>query len=119
MIDPTTENKTHARIIITPSKTEKNVKTHDKITLMCKTSLQATRPDSLWRSRPFRSFYSAQVVSYFGDSMLTLALPFLVLQLTGSGILMGVVGMAETLPLFLFAIPAGLLADWGDRHHTR
>ena len=48
--------------------------------------------------------------------MLTLALPFLVLQLTGSGILMGVVGMAETLPLFLFAIPAGLLADWGDRH---
>ena len=51
--------------------------------------------------------------------MLTLALPFLVLQLTGSGILMGVVGMAETLPLFLFAIPAGLLADWGDRHHTR
>ena len=43
------------------------------------------------------------------------ALPLLVFALTGSGLVMGVVGALQTLPDLLFGMVAGALADRGDR----
>ncbi len=43
------------------------------------------------------------------------ALPLLVFALTGSGLVMGIVGALQTLPDLLFGMVAGALADRGDR----
>ncbi len=43
------------------------------------------------------------------------ALPLLVFALTGSGLVMGIVGALQTLPDLLFGMVAGAMADRGDR----
>lgn len=52
-----------------------------------------------------------QVISQAGDSMSQIALIWLVLELTGSRSLTGLVASAAYFPFLLFALPAGTLAD--------
>jgi len=51
----------------------------------------------LWRNRDFKVVLGGQGVSALGDAVSYTALPLLVLALTGSGVLMGVVGILQTL----------------------
>jgi MFS family permease len=71
-----------------------------------------------WRpagNRDFVLLWSGEVLSELGSQTSTVAYPLLILALTGSPAKAGVVGFAKWLPLAVFALPAGVLADRLDR----
>ncbi len=61
--------------------------------------------------RNYRLFFIGQGISLCGSWMQTIALSWLVLQLTGSGTALGLVTAAQYLPILLFAPLGGVLAD--------
>jgi MFS family permease len=67
-------------------------------------------PEAL-RERSFRLLFCAQAVSLLGDGMVSVALAFAVLELTGSATDLGIVLAARTLPLVLFLLAGGVWAD--------
>jgi MFS family permease len=69
----------------------------------------------LWRNRDFKIILLGQGATAFGDGVRNTALPLLVLALTGSGVLMGVVGVLQTLPDLFLGLVAGVYADRHDR----
>jgi MFS family permease len=72
-------------------------------------------PQPLAGNRDFKVLLASQGVSALGDAVSFTALPLLVLALTGSGLMMGIVGAIQTLPDLLFGMVAGALADRSDR----
>lgn len=70
---------------------------------------------SLWRNRDFLLLWSGQAVSSLGDQVSGLALPLLVLALTGSSAQAGLVLAASLLPYLALSLPAGVLVDRWDR----
>src|SRR4051812_1612398 len=64
----------------------------------------------------YRLFFSGQSVSLVGTWMTRVATSWLVYRLTGSALLLGVVGFAGQIPSFLLAPIAGVLVDRWDRH---
>jgi MFS family permease len=73
------------------------------------------RTPSLWRNRDFNLLWSGQCLSDLGTSMSDLALPLLVLQLTGSPTRAGLVGTVGLAIATACRLPAGVLADRFDR----
>ncbi len=68
------------------------------------------------KSRNFRLFFAGQSVSLVGTWMQQVAISWLVYRLTGSAVLLGVVGFAGQIPTFFFSPLAGVLADrWNRR----
>jgi MFS family permease len=72
-------------------------------------------PTPLRRNRDFLLLWSGQAVSELGTRGAEIALPLLVLALTGSPAKAGIVGFSTGLPYFLFGLPAGALVDRWDR----
>src|SRR4051794_17317925 len=73
----------------------------------------------MWRAlnyRNYRLFFSGQVVSLVGTWMTTTATNWLVYRLTGSALLLGVVGFAGQIPAFLLSPFAGIFVDRWNRH---
>src|SRR6185436_7551592 len=71
---------------------------------------------SVLRNPALRALLIAQAVSRFGSQMTFLALPWFVLETTGSASRMGVVLAVELLPIALFGIVSGsLVARLGAR----
>lgn len=68
------------------------------------------------RTRNFRLFFSGQIISQTGTWMEMVAAIWLVLQLTDSGVALGLVTAAQFLPLLVLGAWTGLLADRLDRH---
>ncbi len=66
-------------------------------------------------NRPFAIVLVGQTVSALGDAIAITALPLIVLGLTGSGALMGIVGALSLLPSLAMGLVAGALADRWDR----
>jgi hypothetical protein len=66
-------------------------------------------------NRDYMLLWSGEILSELGSQVSTIAYPLLVLGLTHSPAEAGVVGLAKWLPLVLFALPAGALADRVDR----
>ncbi len=66
-------------------------------------------------SRDFSLLYAGQTVSFFGSMMTFMALPVQVFQLTKSSALVGLLGIAEFVPILLMAFVGGALADYVDR----
>ena len=73
---------------------------------------------SLWRNQAYMLLWSGQVVSAVGTQVSDLALPLLVLYLTGSPAQAGLVGAVSALPYVIFCLPAGALVDRWDRKYT-
>ena len=67
------------------------------------------------RHRDYRFLYSAQFVSFLGSMVTYVALPYQVFALTGSSLAVGLLGLAELVPLLLTAFVGGALADSVDR----
>jgi MFS family permease len=67
------------------------------------------------RHRDFRLLYVAQVVSLLGTMITSVALPFQIYSLTRSSLAVGLLGLAELLPLLATAFLGGMLADVVDR----
>jgi MFS family permease len=68
--------------------------------------------------RNFQLFFSGQLVSLIGTWMQSIAESWLVYRLTGSALLLGAVGFASQIPVFLVAPIGGIVADRKNRHHV-
>jgi MFS family permease len=68
------------------------------------------------RHRNYRLFMGGQLISLIGTWMQTVAESWLVYRLTGSAVLLGVVGFASRIPVLLFSTLGGAMADRYDRH---
>lgn len=69
----------------------------------------------LRNSRDFRLLYLGQTVSTFGSAITYVVLPWQMYQITKSPAAVGLLGVAEFLPMFLLAFLGGALADAMDR----
>jgi MFS family permease len=67
-------------------------------------------------TRNFRLFFAGQLVSQAGTWMQTVAIVWVVLDLTDSGTALGLVTAAQFLPMLLLGPWTGLLADRLNRH---
>jgi len=63
------------------------------------------------RHRNFRLFWFGQLISLSGTWMQSIAQSWLVLDLTKSAFMLGLVSTMSMLPVLLFALPAGAIAD--------
>src|SRR5215831_8183703 len=66
--------------------------------------------------RNYRLFFGGQVVSLIGTWITTTATSWLVYRLTGSALLLGVVGFAGQFPAFVAGPFAGIFVDRWNRH---
>src|SRR4051795_10600805 len=69
------------------------------------------------RYRNYRLFFGGQIVSLTGTWITTTATSWLVYRITGSALLLGVVGFASQFPAFLLTPFAGIYVDRWNRHH--
>ena len=67
------------------------------------------------RSRSFGIFAAGTLVSQTGEWMTWVALNWAVLEFTGSALYLGLINACRMVPAFLLSVPAGVLADRGDR----
>jgi MFS family permease len=69
------------------------------------------------RHRNFRLYFTGQSISLIGTWMTRVATSWLVYRLTGSALLLGVVGFAGQIPTFVLAPFAGVLVDRINRRN--
>ena len=69
-------------------------------------------------SRDFILFIIGQLISVIGTWMQATALPYLAYRLSGRPLDLGLIGVANTLPTLLFALPAGVLVEHWDKRKT-
>ncbi|MCB5907152.1 MFS transporter [Streptomyces pinistramenti] len=79
--------------------------------------LAAVLPDlAPWRtSRDFRLMWWAGAITVFGSFLTFVAVPLQVKELTGSAFAVGALGAVELVPLIVFGLYGGALADAMDR----
>ena len=79
--------------------------------------LRALRMDltPLRTSRDFRLLFCAGTVFYFGAMVSYVAIPYQIYTLTGSNFAVGAIGLVELVPLVVFGLYGGALADHVDR----
>lgn len=70
------------------------------------------------RHRNYRLFFGGQSISLVGTWITRIATSWLVYRLTGSELLLGVVGFAGQIPLLVLAPFAGVLVDRWNRHRV-
>ncbi|MGI9132003.1 MAG: MFS transporter [Candidatus Nanopelagicaceae bacterium] len=63
----------------------------------------------------FRRLWASGLISYFGSMITYVALPFQIKELTNSYIAVGLMGAVELIPLIIFGLYGGVLADRVDR----
>lgn len=66
-------------------------------------------------SRDYRLLFFGQLVSFFGSMMSFVVVPVQMFQLTNSSLMVGLIGVAEFVPMFVLAFIGGALADAVDR----
>ncbi len=70
------------------------------------------------RHRNFRLFLGGQFVSLCGTWMQSVAYGWLVLEVTNSAFMVGLVAMLGSLPILLFTLYGGILADRVNKHRV-
>ncbi len=70
------------------------------------------------RHRNFQLFFGGQLISLVGTWMQTIAQSWLVYRLTGSSLLLGAIGFAGQIPVFLVAPLGGATADRHNRQRV-
>ncbi|HUR02835.1 MAG TPA: MFS transporter, partial [Nonomuraea sp.] len=76
------------------------------------------KPAQLFRNTEFLRLWGGQTVSSVGSGIVKLAAPLLVLALTESPTMAGLVGGALTFPMIFLGLPAGALVDRWDRRRV-
>ena len=81
------------------------------------TLLRRSRIDTapLRDSRDFRLLFAGGAISGIGTMVTYVALPFQIKELTGSYVAVGLLGLVELVPLVVFGLYGGALADAVDR----
>jgi MFS family permease len=67
------------------------------------------------RYRDFRLLVIGKIVSVVGEQMVGVAIGWELWQRTGSTLALGLVGLVQVVPVFVFALPAGHIADRASR----
>ncbi len=78
------------------------------------TAIARARSLPMWRAldvRDFRLLWASEAVSLVGDQFQLIALSWLVISLTGSGLALGTVLIAVAVPRAVLLVPFGVLAD--------
>lgn len=73
---------------------------------------------SAFRHRNYRLFFAGQLVSLVGTWMQSVAQSWLVLMLTGSPFMLGLVAAAQFMPVLVFGLFGGLIADGLPKRRT-
>ena len=68
-----------------------------------------------FRTRNFRVFFVGQAISQAGTWLQFIAQALLVLQLTDSGVALGIVTACQFLPVLFFGAWAGVISDRADK----
>ena len=71
-----------------------------------------------FRSRNFRLYYLGLAVSNVGTWLQTVAQAWVVLELTGSGVALGMLAAAQWGPILVFGAWGGVIADRFDRRRV-
>lgn len=66
-------------------------------------------------SVPYRALWIGQIVSLLGSQIRYIAVPYQVFRITDSVLAVGMIGLAEVIPLIAFSILGGAWADRTDR----
>ena len=69
----------------------------------------------LRKSADFRNLWAAGLISYFGSMITYVAVPFQIKELTNSYVAVAISGLIEIVPLIIFGLYGGVLADAIDR----
>jgi len=69
------------------------------------------KPGHPLRNRNFAMWWIGSTISLFGDQFYIVALPWIVLQITGSGLAMGTVSMAAGVPRAVLMLMGGAISD--------
>ena len=69
----------------------------------------------LKKYKDFRNLWTAGLISYLGSMITYVALPFQLKEITHSYLAVGVLGVIEIVPLIIFGLYGGVLADSVDR----
>src|SRR6266850_4100084 len=83
----------------------------DVVTTAPVAPIRKPRPWTVFSSASFRNFWVGTTLSLFGDFFSYVAMAWLVLQLTGSGLALGSVLVAQALPRAVLMVAGGALAD--------
>ena len=75
----------------------------------------ATLDTSPLRHRDFRLLFWGQLVSFLGSQITYVAVPYQVYQLTHSPLVVGLLGIAELVPVLTLSMLGGAIADARDR----
>jgi MFS family permease len=75
----------------------------------------ATLDTSPLRHRDFRLLFWGQLVSFFGSQITYVAVPYQVYQLTHAPLMVGLLGVAELVPVLGLSMLGGAIADARDR----
>src|SRR3954464_11177716 len=70
------------------------------------------------RNRNYRLFFGGQSISLIGSWLTRVALSWLVYRLTQSALILGLVGFASQIPMFVLSPLAGVLVDGWNRHRV-
>jgi len=73
--------------------------------------IDKARPLAALKHRNYRIFWMGQAVSVTGSWMQSVAQAWLVLELTDSAFLLGLLGAAQYVPILLFSLISGVIAD--------
>src|SRR5215467_12179498 len=73
--------------------------------------LVPSKPQHPLRNRNFRLWWIGQTVSLVGDQFYIVALPWLILQRTGSAVAMGTIMMAAAIPRAVLMLLGGAVTD--------
>src|ERR1044071_4435123 len=68
-------------------------------------------PYAVLRNRDFLLYLMGRFIASVGQQMLTVAVGWELYERTGSTLALGLVGLTNVVPMFLFTLPAGHLAD--------
>src|SRR5208282_3578553 len=68
-------------------------------------------PYALLRNRDFALYLIGRLVAVLGQQMFVMALGWEIYDRTGSAMALGLVGLVQMVPMFLFTLPAGHVAD--------
>ncbi len=68
-------------------------------------------PYALFQNRDFRLYLAGRLAAVLGQQMFALALGWEIYDRTGSAMALGLVGLTQMIPMFLFTLPAGHVAD--------
>lgn len=71
---------------------------------------------SIWRNKNFFYLIVGQTISTFGSSITSLALPWLILDITKSSLQMGLIVTLGIVPYLILALPAGV---WADKYNRK